>query len=259
MAGKSPKLGSKLSNGQHHHHQNGNGASSSSSVELQNLLEEETSLHEPQLQQQQSRKERSRLLSPIAVLFYLALWTLLMFTDSSPPPPPPIQYALMLDAGSSGSRIHIYKFKSYDDASGQLLVSPDLVDETFIPIKPGLSHFKDDPVAAAESLDQLLDKAVEQVPKELHAITPMALKATAGLRLIGEAKSNAILAQVRKHLSEKYPFPIADIKAPGVDGVSLMDGIDEGVYAWITVNYLSSRLGQSTKVPTIAIVKRKSA
>jgi guanosine-diphosphatase len=82
----------------------------------------------------------------------------------------------------------------------------------------------------------------------LQSCTPLSLKATAGLRQIGTEKSDLILKNVRIHLETNFPFPIADHKSG--DGVSLMDGTDEGVYAWITVNYLNNRLGQPNKYST---------
>jgi guanosine-diphosphatase len=140
-----------------------------------------------------------------------------------------VQYALMIDAGSTGSRIHIYKFNNCG-------ASPEYEYEIFKQKKPGLSSFKDDPTAAAESLDELLDEAVKSVPKELQACTPVAVKATAGLRLLGARQSKAILSAVRKRLQDRYPFPLYE----GTDGgaVVIMDGKEEGVYAWITANYL---------------------
>jgi guanosine-diphosphatase len=127
------------------------------------------------------------------------------------------QYAVMIDAGSSGSRVHVYRFNYCQE-------EPQLEKEVlFHMIKPGLSSYKDDPVAAAHSLDELMEMAVENVPSELHHCTPIAVKATAGLRLLGKELSDKILIQVRAHLTTKYPFPIA-----GEDGVQIMEGSDEG-------------------------------
>ncbi|RCH80558.1 Guanosine-diphosphatase [Rhizopus stolonifer] len=137
-------------------------------------------------------------------------------------------YAVMIDAGSSGSRVHVYKFKVCDE--------PVLENEVFRMLNPGLSHYKDDPEAAAGSLTELMDLAVQSVPEEKQSCTPIAVKATAGLRMLGTDKSDAILKAVRKYL-ETYPFPIA-----GEKGVEIMEGKDEGVYAWITVNYLLGKL-----------------
>lgn len=155
---------------------------------------------------------------------------------------PLIQYVLMVDAGSSGSRIHAYKF-NYCKAT------PELEHELFEQISPGLSSYGPRAEDAAQSLDQLLDIAMRTVPKYLHTSTPIAVKATAGLRLLDGDQSHRIIDAVRHRLETKYPFPI--IKE---EGVAVMDGGDEGVYAWITVNYLLEKINSLTKEPTVAVL-----
>ncbi|ODQ68017.1 nucleoside phosphatase GDA1/CD39 [Nadsonia fulvescens var. elongata DSM 6958] len=154
---------------------------------------------------------------------------------------PVTQYAIMIDAGSTGSRVHVYTFNNCQAV-------PILLDEQFKMIKPGLSSFPDDPEKAAKSLDELLKLALDTVPDDLQKCTPVAVKATAGLRLLGELKSKLILDAVRKHLEEDFPFPVV----PN-DGISIMDGSDEGVYAWITANYLLGNIGSPEKTPTAAV------
>ncbi|QIW94815.1 hypothetical protein AMS68_000333 [Peltaster fructicola] len=161
---------------------------------------------------------------------------------------PLIQYALMIDAGSTGSRIHVYRFNNCGP-------TPELEDEVFMmtPKKEGgsgLSAYKGDPEAAAKSLDVLMDKAVESVPEKIRGCSPIAVKATAGLRKIGPEASDAILAAVRTRLETKYPFPLVDEEN---GGVQVMDGKDEGVYAWITTNYLLGKIGGPDKTPTAAV------
>ncbi|KAG0056086.1 Guanosine-diphosphatase [Gryganskiella cystojenkinii] len=163
--------------------------------------------------------------------------------DVAHPGRPLIQYVIMIDAGSSGSRIHAYRF-NYCKAT------PELEHELFERNEGGgLSKFGDDAEGAAKSLDNLLEKAMLEVPPFLHKSTPIALKATAGLRMSGEKRAQKILDAVRNRLETKYPFPI--IKQ---DGVAVMSGDDEGVYAWITVNYLLRRLSSLTKTPTVAVL-----
>ncbi|CCG82068.1 Nucleoside diphosphatase Gda1 [Taphrina deformans PYCC 5710] len=160
------------------------------------------------------------------------------------PSKPLVQYVLMIDAGSTGSRIHVYKFNN----CGKV---PELEKEAaFKMIQGGLSDYgkKDDWQGAANSLNVLMDLAVATVPAGLQSCSPVALKATAGLRLLGPEKSNKILATVRAHLETKYPFPVVK-----KDGVIIMDGKDEGVYAWITTNYLLGNIGSAEKKPTAAI------
>jgi len=114
----------------------------------------------------------------------------------------------------------------------------------------GLSSYGDDPEGAAKSLDPLMQYALESVPEEYRSCTPLAVKATAGLRKVGKDRSDKILATVREHLETKYPFAVVS-KEKG--GVIVMDGSDEGVYAWITTNYLLGKIGGPDKTPTAAI------
>lgn len=153
---------------------------------------------------------------------------------------PLVQYAIMMDAGSTGSRIHVYKF-NYCKAS------PELEFEHFDHIEPGLSSYKTDAAGAANSLRPLLDGALKLIPPSLHACTPVSLKATAGLRLLPGTQSTEIIHAVRSLLETQYPFRVADeqneIGQRNQRGVEIMDGREEGVYAWITVNYLLNLIG----------------
>lgn len=75
-----------------------------------------------------------------------------------------------------------------------------LRDELFQEIKPGLSSYAEDPQAGAESVKMLLAKAKMFIPNDKWASTPIALKATAGLRVLPKEKADAILESVRKKL-----------------------------------------------------------
>ncbi|KAF1345818.1 nucleoside phosphatase GDA1/CD39 [Delphinella strobiligena] len=161
---------------------------------------------------------------------------------------PLIQYALMIDAGSTGSRIHVYRFNNCG-------ATPELEHEDFKMTEPkkggsGLSSYKADAEGAAKSLDVLMDVAMESVPDKLKACTPIAVKATAGLRKLGPELSDAILKAVRNRLETVYPFPVVSEEHGGVE---VMDGKDEGVYAWITTNYLLGKIGGPDKTPTAAV------
>ena len=143
------------------------------------------------------------------------------------PSAPLVQYALMIDAGSTGSRIHVYKFHNCGP-------SPAYEYETFVQKQPGLSAYAGRADEAAQSLDSLLAEAMRAVPEALRRCAPVAVKATAGLRLLGTAQAAEILDAVRGRLRTVYPFPLA----PQEPAVTIMDGRDEGVFAWVTTNYL---------------------
>jgi len=165
-------------------------------------------------------------------------------TTPHDPHSPLVQYALMIDAGSTGSRIHVYKFNHCG-------ASAEYEYEVFKMVKGGLSDYAGRPEDAAKSLNSLLDEAVRVVPKSLQSCTPVAVKATAGLRLLPGSQSADILHAVEKHIRDSYPFQL-----PAKDGVVIMDGKDEGVYAWITANYLIGTINADTPkdTPTYAVL-----
>lgn len=154
----------------------------------------------------------------------------------------------MIDAGSTGSRIHVYRFNNCG-------ATPELEHEEFKMTEKkkggsGLSSYDADAEGAAKSLDVLMYVAVATVPDAYKSCSPVAVKATAGLRKLGTEKSNKILQAVRTRLETAYPFPVVS-EARG--GVEVMDGKDEGVYAWITTNYLLGKIGGPDKTPTAAV------
>ncbi|XP_044730616.1 ectonucleoside triphosphate diphosphohydrolase 5 [Chrysoperla carnea] len=139
-------------------------------------------------------------------------------------------YAAIIDAGSTGSRLLAFSFhKAYLD--GRLILDKEL----FIQLKPGLSSFVNEPKKGADSIKQLLEHAYKEIPKEYWKKTPLVLKATAGLRMLPEQKANALLDEVRLLFSQT-PFHTNE------DSVSIMDGVDEGIFSWVTVNFLQGLL-----------------
>lgn len=159
------------------------------------------------------------------------LVVLYLFLAPSRTPADSISYGIMLDAGSTGSRIHVYKFR-VDGKTSQLVLD----SEVFRHLEPGLSSFKDDPEKGARSLTPLLEEALRVVPVAQQKITPINLKATAGLRLLPGTKAEALLRAVRT-LLQSYPFYYDHS-----DAVEIMGGDDEGLFGWVTINYLRSTL-----------------
>lgn len=74
-----------------------------------------------------------------------------------------LRYAIVFDAGSTGSRIHVFKFTVH---GGQL----DLESDTFEQLKPGLSSYADNPPAASASLEPLMKVALQTVPQKLQVV-----------------------------------------------------------------------------------------
>ncbi|XP_061611024.1 ectonucleoside triphosphate diphosphohydrolase 5-like isoform X3 [Phyllopteryx taeniolatus] len=146
-----------------------------------------------------------------------------------------VSYAVMFDAGSTGTRIHVYAFvHTHADAF------PVLDNETFHSVKPGLSAHIHSPETAAQSVRTLLKVAESAVPRQRWESTPVLLRATAGLRLMSADKAQALLRQVQRVFDDS-PFLVP------YNSVGIMDGTSEGILAWITVNFLSGHLHAHNK------------
>ncbi|KAI4802063.1 hypothetical protein KUCAC02_019922 [Chaenocephalus aceratus] len=141
-----------------------------------------------------------------------------------------IFYSVMFDAGSTGTRIHVYTF--IHGGSEEL---PVLDNEMFHSIKPGLSAYADSPEMAGHTVRMLLKVAKKTVPRLEWKRTPLFLRATAGLRLLSAERARLLLEQVQ-HVFDESPFLVPD------DSVSIMNGTNEGILAWISVNYLTGHL-----------------
>uniref|UniRef100_A0A8C2C026 Ectonucleoside triphosphate diphosphohydrolase 6 n=1 Tax=Cyprinus carpio TaxID=7962 RepID=A0A8C2C026_CYPCA len=108
------------------------------------------------------------------------------------------QYGIMFDAGSTGTRIHVFKFQIEPNEA------PKLAHETFRAIKPGLSAYADDSEKSKEGLLELLKVARDTIPETLWSSSPLILRATAGLRLLPGEKATILLDKVREPLVANY-------------------------------------------------------
>ncbi|KAF7656605.1 hypothetical protein LDENG_00037870 [Lucifuga dentata] len=146
-----------------------------------------------------------------------------------------IFYAVMFDAGSTGTRIHVYTFIQSDSEK-----LPVLDNEMFHSIKPGLSAYANSPEMAGHAVKMLLKVAKKTVPCLEWKRTPVLLRATAGLRLLAADKAQTLLDQVQ-HVFDKSPFLVPD------DSVSIMNGTQEGILAWVSLNFLTGHFSAQTK------------
>ncbi|CAG9854169.1 unnamed protein product [Phyllotreta striolata] len=138
-------------------------------------------------------------------------------------------YAVVVDAGSTGSRVLAYTF--HESYFGNHLM---LDKELFEYLKPGLSSFAKEPKKGAATIETLLEKAKNEIPQEYWSKTPVVLRATAGLRMLPSEQSEKLLQTV-KGVFKKSPFLTND------NAVEIMDGTDEGIFSWFTVNFLLER------------------
>ena len=152
------------------------------------------------------------------------------------------RWGVILDAGSSGTRVHVYRWlnhakavKEADAVELQSLPKLETKKKWTKKIKPGVSTFGDHAGdVGREHLQKLLDHALAIVPKDQVADTPIFLMATAGVRLLEPMQQKALLSEIcsyaRKHT--KFSLPDCDLH------IQVIPGETEGLYGWVAANYL---------------------
>jgi len=144
-----------------------------------------------------------------------------------------VEQVLVFDAGSSGTRIHVFNLQPLVRGAHVPRIDLSVRDAQTKKVKPGLSNYAKEQTfeAAGRSIRQLLDFADEFVPAERRARTPALLKATAGLRSVGDQDAAAVLKSVRQALaSSGYRFED--------EWADIIKGKEEAGLAWVAANYL---------------------
>ncbi|KAG6000893.1 hypothetical protein E4U21_004931 [Claviceps maximensis] len=154
------------------------------------------------------------------------------------------QYGVILDAGSSGTRIYIYKWK-HPTAASENLSSVDSRKLPRVKLKkskkkhPGIATFANDlTLVGGDHLQPLLDAALNEIPSDKIKTTPIYFLATAGVRFLSKSRQSSLLRHVCVYLKANTKFHISSCK----EQVQVISGETEGVYGWIAANYLLGAL-----------------
>ncbi|EIN07123.1 hypothetical protein PUNSTDRAFT_71457 [Punctularia strigosozonata HHB-11173 SS5] len=173
------------------------------------------------------------------------------------------RFGVVIDAGSSGSRLQIYSWRDprtvrleHGDAVAFQLPQVEKGakdgDSWVRKVEPGISTFGDHPEEVGEYLRPLLEHAQFQIPPSLHAETPLFLLATAGMRLLTQEQQVGVLKETCTFLKFHSNFRIDDPSDVGPCGssVRIITGEEEGLFGWIAVNYLMDGFTASDDKPT---------
>jgi golgi apyrase len=152
------------------------------------------------------------------------------------------RYGVILDAGSSGTRVHIYRWldsavarKEAKDPELHSLPSLETHGKWTKKIHPGVSSFGETPsLIGSDHLQPLLEHALEVVP--IHSVpdTPIFLLATAGVRLLPDLQRTKLLKQICAYTRKHTQFLLTDCDLH----IQAIPGETEGLYGWIAANYL---------------------
>uniref|UniRef100_A0A8C1TCN3 Ectonucleoside triphosphate diphosphohydrolase 3 n=1 Tax=Cyprinus carpio TaxID=7962 RepID=A0A8C1TCN3_CYPCA len=142
-----------------------------------------------------------------------------------------LKYGIVLDAGSSRTTVYLYEWPA-EKENNTGVVSETTKCQVEGPGISDLGKYEDQDKKTWKSLKDCIAKITEAIPSHRHNSTPVFLGATAGMRLLhmkDEETSNAILKNIKNYLSS-LPF--------NFQNASIISGQEEGLYGWITVNYL---------------------
>ena len=150
-----------------------------------------------------------------------------------------LRYGVIIDCGSSGSRVFICYWPPHTGSKSELLNIKQMLDADGNPvrmkIKPGISSYADNVTSASESLRPLLNFASRHIPQEKQQETPLYILATAGMRMLPRQKQNAILGDLRQKVPLMSKFHVTDSM------IEVITGKQEGIYLWIATNYMLNR------------------
>ena len=166
------------------------------------------------------------------------------------------EYVCIVDAGSTGSRIHVYKYRPPE--AGQQLIWVDVQSEHYKKFYPGLSSFEEAPAdlaAMAAYFEPILNFGREHVPISQRQRTAFFVLASAGMRKVRDRNrqtAQRVMDTAYKHLAESSEFVVVR------DGVKIIEGRHEGLWGWMAANYLNGELGKLLQLGTDAVYSRQT-
>lgn len=199
------------------------GRHSSSSATSQDTSPSNPAKSVPQLLEEESSSFRLFLaLAGLACLFFVNM------LQNTKLPGPGRVHAVIIDAGSTGTRAQVFSFHSDDQGRNLVLKNTVMFSQN-----NSIDALSTAPSSAANRfLKPLLDKVAKAIPGiRRRKKTPIALHATAGLRLLGHESAERALEMARSVLNTtEFLFK--------PEWVSILSESDEANHAWVTTNYL---------------------
>ncbi|TIA90846.1 hypothetical protein E3P99_01391 [Wallemia hederae] len=152
-------------------------------------------------------------------------------------------YAIIVDAGSSGSRSQIYSWDNSISTEAHAAELPNVElglgrgvsndSPTGWKVEPGISTLSPSTNVLEVYLRQLIEPALDSLPPSARLSSPVYILATAGMRLLNPERATAIVdsanAALERILSEEHN---AD------RSMRVITGEEEGFFGWLSVNYL---------------------
>jgi guanosine-diphosphatase len=138
-------------------------------------------------------------------------------------------YAVVIDAGSTGSRCFVFRVTVDEDDNR------NVTSYSCGKVMPGLSSFQHFPGDASGYLAPLLINAANLIPLGKQPTTIVHIKATAGMRLLSEDVQKRIWKSLVYGLNYRMDVPFLISKVH----VGTIDGHAEAYFAVLASNYIA--------------------
>lgn len=163
-------------------------------------------------------------------------------------------YAVVCDAGSTGTRAYVYSL-AHD-------VGARVQAQRAAKVKPGLSTFGTRPHEAVDYLMGLVVDAMPLVPVNLRSRTPLFVRATAGMRLLPDDQQQAVYDALFAGLLARQAHTVSDVaEFPFLiqrENFATLTGDEEGFFGLVAVNYLKGVIGADL-MPAMSGLDRENA
>jgi len=165
----------------------------------------------------------------------LSIWILRI----SAAPAPITMYAVIVDAGSSGSRIYVYKYDSTLDVPNLEQIKDENGKAWAYKKEPGISSLAEKLDEVEAYMTDLIRHVKDEVPassfpSKAWSQTPFMWFATAGMRLLPTLDADDLTHRIREVAENKQVVPFLFKKG----WARTLSGEEEGAFAWISLNYL---------------------
>ncbi|KAL3837774.1 hypothetical protein ACJIZ3_022365 [Penstemon smallii] len=187
-------------------------------------------------------------------LFFLASLSLaLRFLYSKGPS----KFYVVLDCGSTGTRVYIYEASVNYEKDDNLPISLKSLPEGFkkkpgsengraynrMETEPGFDKLVHNISGLRKAIKPLIHWAEKQIPKKSHKTTTLFLYATAGVRRLPSSDSEWLLNNAWSILKSS-PFLCKK------EFIKIITGMEEAYYGWIALNYHTGVLGSIPRKET---------
>lgn len=159
---------------------------------------------------------------------------------------PTTHRGLVIDAGSGGSRLHIFNWEPRIFSTLPPPITYPNTDEKWTArMSPGIATLAGSPALIAVHLAALIDFATSSLVgfEDEFADIPLFFKATGGVRELASPAREKLIQTVRNLLSDKSFSPFFF----RYDLARVISGEEEAVFSWAAVNFLFGKLIQTAQ------------